>query len=494
MNPSIPITQSAFDKKPRKHINANMIAGRGKLATCRIKVVDKKNGRVVVDQEGDSLVGNYAKVLKMMMAQQYSLRAPSNMDDRTLMRFVAEQTTTVTVYDITKTNPAVIKVTANLGTDTGLCCTIANAAGCTDVNRMGGVYYLDYKTYTGGYWEYYLYNDEAKTDAVDATGWTGTYTVSSARVIQGYGAYMYSDDEWLNQARIVLGTGTTANALDQQTLENQIINGASAGQLNYQSYLIDEPVITASAGTIQFTRDFNNNSGGNITVEEVGVVARAYAESGEPGYTTHDEFLLARDLTTFTVPDGDTYTVTFEWQVTISAEKGYMTQFAQLMYRQFSGLPRSAWMISNADSGNDGPYAKQLSAQEASGWLKYPYVGIMVGTGSGAIDITDYDLDTRVLYGEDGDSGTLRMFGAVTTEMTFSGNVASFQVVKLFQNVSGGSIVISELGAVVAAQNNFDQHMITRHLHDGAGGRPSSVTLADDEILVASITFGVDIS
>lgn len=90
---------------------------------------------------------------------------------------------------------------------------------------------------------------------------------------------------------IVIGTGTTAFDLDDFRLDTIIASGNTAGKLYYQAQVA--PVTTYS-GDPDFTenilhkRVYNNNSGGTITVNEVGLV---FYVQNNPYYV-----LMSRDV------------------------------------------------------------------------------------------------------------------------------------------------------------------------------------------------------
>jgi len=79
---------------------------------------------------------------------------------------------------------------------------------------------------------------------------------------------------------ILVGTDATAFSIENYVLGALIANGTGAGQLSYQGMAI--PSVTWTQGSltmnVNWNRYMNNNSGGDITVEEVGLAA--YTEQG----------------------------------------------------------------------------------------------------------------------------------------------------------------------------------------------------------------------
>jgi hypothetical protein len=108
---------------------------------------------------------------------------------------------------------------------------------------------------------------------------------------------------------IQIGAGTTAPAITDYRLTQLIPNGIGPGQMQYQGVNVFSPVINTSNNTGYFTvaRAFTNNSGGSITVSEVGLVASYFGQ----------HVLIIHDLlpTPITVPNGSTLSIAYEIQV-----------------------------------------------------------------------------------------------------------------------------------------------------------------------------------
>jgi len=130
-----------------------------------------------------------------------------------------------------------------------------------------------------------------------------TYTTASGFAMQV--ADTSNDDSY----GIQIGAGTTAPAITDDKLTSLIPNGTSAGQMQYGAVTVMSPVIntTNNTGYITVTRAFTNNSGGSITVSEVGLVA----------HYDYNNTLIIHDLlpTPITVPNGSTLSIAYEIQI-----------------------------------------------------------------------------------------------------------------------------------------------------------------------------------
>lgn len=114
-------------------------------------------------------------------------------------------------------------------------------------------------------------------------------------------------------AGILVGTSDTPVALDQFNLINLIAHGSSSGQLYYGATNV-EAITKGASWFFRVVRTFTNNSGGTITVREVGLFVKL-GYNVSPGYYT---CILARDVIPggISIPNGST--LTFRYVITHS--------------------------------------------------------------------------------------------------------------------------------------------------------------------------------
>lgn len=130
--------------------------------------------------------------------------------------------------------------------------------------------------------------------------------ISSLNSYQGIAGAAYSG--------IAVGTSDAAESLDNFSLNTLIAHGTTAGKLNYNAQTNQGGTYTS--GTKKWsnvlTRVFDNSSGGDIAVKEVGLIAFCYYNSS----ATY--FLFARDLLpeAVTVANGAHLTVTYTIEMT----------------------------------------------------------------------------------------------------------------------------------------------------------------------------------
>ncbi|GAJ05195.1 unnamed protein product, partial [marine sediment metagenome] len=138
-------------------------------------------------------------------------------------------------------------------------------------------------------------------------GYSIAITASYEQVTMGYMA-----SAAVNSNGIQVGSGTNAESFEDYALQTLIAEGAGAGQLNYAASLAPTKGYAALVFTIAWVRYMNNNSGGNVDVNEVSLVHWG----GKTGAKTLQ--LMARDHlpATVTVPDTGQLKVTYTIQLT----------------------------------------------------------------------------------------------------------------------------------------------------------------------------------
>lgn len=115
-----------------------------------------------------------------------------------------------------------------------------------------------------------------------------------------------------NTYGIVVGTGSAAVTITDYKLGTIIVNGTGSGQLNYLTTSVTAPLTSGSSRSFKIVRSFTNQSGANITVNEVGLYGISYIAS----QVFLCYFCFDRTLNTFTINNGNTGTVTYTIQIT----------------------------------------------------------------------------------------------------------------------------------------------------------------------------------
>ncbi|MBA7478564.1 hypothetical protein ES707_13991 [subsurface metagenome] len=116
---------------------------------------------------------------------------------------------------------------------------------------------------------------------------------------------------------IIVGTGTTAPTIDDYAIETLIDHDAApptGGRLQYGGVAFGAPASDATTSQFTITRDFANNSGGAITVNEIGLYVKGLDTDVQTRY-----FMTIRDVIGggIAVPDGQTLTVNYREQAVV---------------------------------------------------------------------------------------------------------------------------------------------------------------------------------
>ena len=159
-----------------------------------------------------------------------------------------------------------------------------------------------------------MFSQLASKDADDATTFGGGYlnikdtagTVRSANApisITGPSSvsqldpldivdHGYLADAAIDTFGILVGTGTNAESFEDYALQTKVATGNAATELAYGTHEAHAETYTSGTKTFEedLVRYFNNNSGGSITINEIGLATNGYA----PGLQDQ-KFLVARD-------------------------------------------------------------------------------------------------------------------------------------------------------------------------------------------------------
>ncbi len=107
---------------------------------------------------------------------------------------------------------------------------------------------------------------------------------------------------------LLVGTGTTAVLKNDNTIETLIDDGTAAGELEYGVMVVSAALVVAGGYRVTLSRQFDNNSGGNITVKECGWVSECRDTSN-----VKKKALLIHDLQTQLI--NDTESKVFKYNV-----------------------------------------------------------------------------------------------------------------------------------------------------------------------------------
>ena len=109
---------------------------------------------------------------------------------------------------------------------------------------------------------------------------------------------------------IVVGSGMNAVTISDYKLQTKILNGSTAGTLQYGAHTFYVPTIVSNYCYTRFSRPFHNATANPITVNETGVI---WKDTNSNWY-----FLIERNIPTpYPIPAGFGGLVTCEFRVTV---------------------------------------------------------------------------------------------------------------------------------------------------------------------------------
>lgn len=134
-----------------------------------------------------------------------------------------------------------------------------------------------------------------------------------------YNAFYYRYNNLRSQdIGIQVGTDSTPVALPDYKLGTRISHGQGAGELEYDGCEVMAPQFSDPDGEMVIRRYFNNNSGGLITVNEVGIHAAMTSRTAQSSRRAWP-FCVARDLVApgIDVANTEMLRVTYTIQITV---------------------------------------------------------------------------------------------------------------------------------------------------------------------------------
>lgn len=110
---------------------------------------------------------------------------------------------------------------------------------------------------------------------------------------------------------IMVGTGTNAVTMGDYALQTQIAHGNGASQLYHEAVTFGIPATSGYTRYFDFWRSFANNSGGDITVNEIGLYIYPTSQSYY--------YMYLRDVLSSGITLSNGQALTVKYRITITA-------------------------------------------------------------------------------------------------------------------------------------------------------------------------------
>ena len=303
-------------------------------------------------------------------------------------------------------------------------------------------------------------------------GDTTSYLIGFYGDVAGVGDGFPTNTDW-RYPSIVVGAGTQAVTKLDWGMGNYLYPGSATGQLEYENMIISIPAIAGNTSTLTLTRDLTNNSGATVTVNEVGLMLNVWKDVGRYG-STNASALAARDLTTFTIPNGSTIEVSYRFNTHAAVTGGFLRQMNELLYRQLAQLSREAKDIFNNDLTVGVTVSQfRVAVGGASNYhgfdpnttdsIPQQYSGVQIGLASTPVDIANFGLSNRIIHGSGADE--FFYYGTIVDNWLSNTTTNQFDVIGMFENQSGATVDILETGLATTNSGStvMNGYMLARH-------------------------------
>jgi len=430
-------------------------------------------GETIIKRQADSLVGNFMRLLYVMMLDKSS----DNDGKRILVR---NDTSSHTPGSVDFTSSAYIdNLDNNMYWGSGQLVYLD-----TDYQAMTGFYYMvgDYDVEV-----YEVTFDRSagsitqgsRTDwsSLDSSKFSGNIKLTEFRY-----EVPKRSERLFKSANILIGRNDSSSSsnIEDQWLENE------NRRINRTGTSITEPAVQTNSSEITLSRQFTNNENYDITVGEIGVICQT---------SSGNYVLIARDnVTDFTIAQGNSVTIEYKFTIDNSGDGGMMSQFHQLFYRHLRDTGRTVRDVFNNDKNDSSDNGTMVplslgGVSKPTPWndgLKGEYIGPIPGTGTATVANTNTSLESRVPHGTS--DGTMVHYGPIGENVVLDeGNgEIYFDVVKPLENRGSTTITVQEQALYSAYYRAYDQEypqysvMIARHVLN------NSVDVAPGEILKTS--------
>ena len=451
-----------------------------------------QDGQLLFSKKGDSLLPNFLRVLMGCMGR----KAYTDVDGGLLVTFnavayadgdrgvmYANSLEWDTITNVTAGSPTTITTSGGSTWSTASYIQIMGVTGISpDIN---GIHQI-----SGG----------SGTSKQIAVSTSGTFTGNGARCRRWFPSdgFEVPDNDTFQRPFIVLGRDNTANIVDQQVINNEWDDGSAAYEIDYGTTLVSIPALDYSGkiGEVAFSCTITNNSGGTVALDEIGLFVPV---------TFNGDYwssFMARDVlpSTINLATGKNITFNYRLRTSMQADGGFTENMIKLLYSQFIQANQTIDDVfgSTFSGGNN---SSTFSCISPSGFGKISptlagvegqYIGIQIGTGNTAATFADHELDARIDHGDA--TGEMIYYSTTVDNFQIVGSVASFDLTAVFENRSGGTINVAEIGlhafnGVGTSSALEDVAMLSRHVLSGG-----PVAVGDTNILKVVYTIELTVA
>lgn len=270
-----------------------------------------------------------------------------------------------------------------------------------------------------------------------------------------------------------VGTGSgVMTSISESNLKYKISNGIGSGQLLY-SKTWAYPIYVNDVGgySTQYKRMFTNNSGGTITIAEIGIFNKIWHNIY---YQNPFTAMFARDTqeydgSTLSLVLADTQVAEINYYFSIDSGSFLNKNFMNILNSVASGTLASnkypgLITITSTSLGTTEYIADMIASEGVSSY------GVVVGTGTDAINMEHYSMSAQIIHGTG--SGELYHYDTQITGSFFNyaNNTVWGTVQRNFTNYSNGAITVNEAGLYGYGNNSSDTRLMWGRALTGGSG------------------------
>jgi len=437
------ITHPAFKKTKKVKLINNVLSGSKGSLFLNLEI--KMDGKTIVNKRGDSLTAALAKNMYRMM--NYYQSSDDAITQHVAARYTLGATPNRTITGVSDAGgeySGKVKLTCSGGSGFDAATAYVICQGLSVYTSLNNVQTacvylssttvvipsLTYSATDTGTLDHYAYITNSESTIINSTPYI--------RVGEADGAVTINDCD-VYKRNYTLTHGTTSSSPHTNT---------------YPSYTRFSCIVT-------------NNTGSAIVIRELGLFV-GVIDSGNSR-----QLLMAREVLAapISIPATSNITINYDVGVDVTSggtnDGGFTYAFsawlnAHLRYTQTAGWTDiyggGHTVINNASGTSGSPNSLFLAGRAAdrinmkSGTEYDTNVGVFVGTGDTAVAITDYNLATRIAHGIA--ATQLYHWATIVDNWVNGAGYVSYDIVRLFENRSGGTITIAETG--LAASFNYN--------------------------------------
>lgn len=278
---------------------------------------------------------------------------------------------------------------------------------------------------------------------------------------------------------IWVGTDDAAVAISDYTLGTKVAHGTGAAQLDYGENQFIAATMDGTDIVYKTWRTFFNDSGGTITIKEVGLVAIGGTGGAFPHLILRD--IEDEDSQAINVAVADQETLTITYTFTSTQASGFLKQWLQLLESTNRGTTANVSIKYVGGSGASVGFKATTynTYLDLSADASDDEFGVVIGSDGSALDSEDYELGTLIADGSG--PGQLDYSAVDYEDLATSGADVTFVFKRPFTNHSGATVTIEEVGLYTAGDGT-KRFMIVRTL-------TGTLALADEESVTVKYTF-----